>query len=111
MPFDGIRLFGTVPTATPEQIALVGEIKEMTPENIAPLATALFSDAASDVSGQIFAVRNNEIFLMSQSRPIRNAHTSDGWTAETVSERVFSAFKPSMYGLDRTSDVFTWDPV
>ncbi len=110
-PFAWSRLFGDVPDDTPEEKARLEKIREMTPEKIAPLATALFSDAARDVSGQIFAVRNNEIFLMSQSRPIRNAHTSDGWTAEAVSKRVFSAFKPSMYDLDRTSDVFTWDPV
>jgi NAD(P)-dependent dehydrogenase (short-subunit alcohol dehydrogenase family) len=110
-PFAWSRLFGNVPTDTPEQQARVEIIKQMTPEKIAPLATALLSDAAKDVSGQIFAVRNNEIFLMSQSRPIRAAHTSDGWTPETVSERVLSAFKPSMYALDRTADVFTWDPV
>ena len=110
-PFAWSRLFGNVPTDTPEQKARVEIIKQMTPEKIAPLATALLSDAAKDVTGQIFAVRNNEIFLMSQSRPIRTAHTSDGWTPETVSERVLSAFKPSMYALDRTADVFTWDPV
>ncbi len=110
-PFAWGRLFGNVPTDTPEQKARVEIIKQMTPEKIAPLATALLSDAAKDVTGQIFAVRNNEIFLMSQSRPIRTAHTADGWTPETVSERVLSAFKPSMYALDRTADVFTWDPV
>ncbi len=110
-PFAWGRLFGTVPTDTPEQQARVEKIKQMTPEKIAPLATALFGDAAKDVTGQIFAVRNNEIFLMSQSRPIRTAHTAEGWTPETVSERVFSAFRPSMYALDRTADVFTWDPV
>jgi NAD(P)-dependent dehydrogenase (short-subunit alcohol dehydrogenase family) len=110
-PFAWSRLFGSVPTDTPEQKARVERIKEMTPEKIAPLVVALFGDAAKDVTGQIFAVRNNEIFLMSQSRPIRNAHTSDGWTPETVSERVFSAFKPSMYALDKTADVFTWEPV
>ena len=110
-PFAWSRLFGNVPTDTPEQQARVEIIKQMTPEKIAPLATALLSDAAKDVTGQIFAVRNNEIFLMSQSRPIRTAHTADGWTPETVSERVLSAFKPSMYALDRTADVFTWDPV
>jgi NAD(P)-dependent dehydrogenase (short-subunit alcohol dehydrogenase family) len=110
-PFAWSRLFGKVPTDTPEQKARVEIIKQMTPEKIAPLAVALQSDDASDVTGQIFAVRNNEIFLMSQSRPIRTAHTSDGWTPETVCERVFSAFKPSMYALDRTADVFTWDPV
>jgi len=48
---------------------------------------------------------------MSQARPVRTAHTSDGWTPETVSERVFSSFRASMYPLDRTADVFTWDPV
>ncbi len=110
-PFAWSRLFGNVPTDTPEQQARVEIIKQMTPDKIAPLATALLSDAAKDVTGQIFAVRNNEIFLMSQSRPIRTAHTSDGWTPETVIERVLSAFKPSMYELDRTADVFTWDPV
>jgi hypothetical protein len=56
-------------------------------------------------------VRSNEIFLMSQSRPIRTAHTSDGWNPETVNERVFSAFRPSMYALDVTASVFSWDPV
>jgi NAD(P)-dependent dehydrogenase (short-subunit alcohol dehydrogenase family) len=110
-PFAWSRLFGKVPTETPEQQARMEKIKEMTPEKIAPLASALFSDAAKDVTGQIFAVRNNEIFLMSQSRPIRTAHTSDGWTPETVSERVFGAFGPSMYPLDVTADVFSWDPV
>ncbi len=110
-PFAWSRLFGAVPTDTPEQQARVEKIKQMTPEKIAPLATALFGDAAKDVTGQIFAVRNNEIFLMSQSRPIRAAHTAEGWTPETVSERVFSAFQPSMYPLDRTADIFTWDPV
>ena len=110
-PFAWSRLFGNVPTDTPEQQARVEIIKQMTPEKIAPLATALLSDDAEDVTGQIFAVRNNEIFLMSQSRPIRAAHASDGWTPETINERVLSAFRPSMYALDRTADVFSWDPV
>jgi hypothetical protein len=110
-PFAWSRLFGNVPSDTPEEKARLEIVKQMTPEKIAPLAVALLGDAAIDVTGQIFAVRNNEIFLMSQSRPIRTAHTSDGWTPESVSERVFSAFKPSMYALDRTADVFTWDPV
>ena len=110
-PFAWSRLFGNVPTDTPEQQARVEIIKQMTPEKIAPLAIALLSDDAEDVTGQIFAVRNNEIFLMSQSRPIRAAHASDGWTPETINERVLSAFRPSMYALDRTADVFTWDPV
>jgi hypothetical protein len=41
---------------------------------IAPLAAFLLGDSAKDVTGQIFAVRINEIFLMGQSRPFRSIH-------------------------------------
>ena len=44
----------------------------------------LAGDAAADVSGQIFAVRANEIFLLSQTRPLRSIHRSEGWTPETI---------------------------
>ena len=72
---------------------------------------ALTSDAGSEVTGQIFGVRNNEIYLFSQPRPIRTAHTSDGWTPETVAERVFPMFRNDFYPLHKSGDVFTWDPV
>jgi hypothetical protein len=49
-------------------------MKQMTPAKIAPLAVALCSDSSATVSGQVFAVRNNEIFLMSQPRPLRSVH-------------------------------------
>jgi NAD(P)-dependent dehydrogenase (short-subunit alcohol dehydrogenase family) len=110
-PFAWSRLIGTLPSETPEQQQRLEKVKQMTPEKIAPLAAALFSDAAREVTGQIFAVRNNEIFLMSQPRPIRAAHTAEGWTAEAVASRVLPAFRPSMYALDKTADVFSWDPV
>ena len=61
-------------------------MKQMTPAKIAPLAVCLLSDAAQDVTGQIFAVRKNEIFLMSQTRPVRSVHRGEGWTPETVAE-------------------------
>jgi NAD(P)-dependent dehydrogenase (short-subunit alcohol dehydrogenase family) len=63
------------------------------------------------VSGQVFAVRANEIFLMSQSRPIRSMHAADGWTPETVANCAIPAMRPSFYRLDRSQDVFDWDPV
>jgi enoyl-[acyl-carrier-protein] reductase (NADH) len=68
-PFAWSRMIGSIPTDTPEQQARVAKIQQMTPAKIAPLAVYLASDAAKDVNGQIFAVRNNEIFLMSQPRP------------------------------------------
>ena len=75
------------------------------------MAVALASDRAKDVTGQIFAVRNNEVYLMSQSRPLRSVQRSDGWTAETVLEHAFPAMQAHFYPLDRSADVFSWDPV
>ncbi|MFZ2392569.1 SDR family oxidoreductase, partial [Rhodoferax sp.] len=68
-PFAWSRMIGAIPTDTPEQQARVEKLKKLGTEQIAPMATFLASDAAADVTAQIFAVRGNEIFLMSQSRP------------------------------------------
>ena len=110
-PFAMSRMIGTIPTADAEGKARLERLKDMTPAKIAPLAGVLCSDAAKSVSGQIFAVRNNEIFLFSQPRPIRSAQASAGWTAEAIIDRVLPAFRPDMPPLDRTSDVFCWDPI
>ncbi len=110
-PFAWSRLIGTIPTDTPEQQARVEKIKQMIPARIAPVAVALASDRAKDVTGQVIAVRNNEIFLMSQSRPLRSVQRSDGWTAETVLAHALPAMQAHFYPLDRSADVFSWDPV
>jgi NAD(P)-dependent dehydrogenase (short-subunit alcohol dehydrogenase family) len=110
-PFAWSRMIGSIPTETDAEKARVERMKQMTPAKIAPLAVALASDAAADVSGQVFAVRNNEIFLMSQPRPVRSVHRGEGWTPETVAQHALPALKGSFYALDRSSDVFTWEPV
>ena len=67
--------------------------------------------SAKDVTGQIFAVRMNEIFLMGQSRPLRSIHRSEGWTPQSIAEHGMPALKSSFYKLDRSADIFPWDPV
>jgi NAD(P)-dependent dehydrogenase (short-subunit alcohol dehydrogenase family) len=110
-PFAWSRMIGSIPAETPEQQARVAKLKRMTPDKIAPMATFLASDAAAGVTGQIFAVRNNEIFLISQPRPIRSVHRGEGWTPESIAEHALPALKASMYDLDVSADVFSWDPV
>ena len=110
-PFAWSRMISSIPTDTPEQQARVAKMQQMTPAKIAPLAGYLVSDASAEVSGQIFAVRNNEIFLMSQPRPERSVQRSEGWTIESIAEHAMPALKASLYPLDRSGDVFTWDPV
>ena len=105
------RLTGTVPSETEEQKKRLARITQMKPAKIAPVAVFLASDAAKDVTGQIFAVRHNEIFLMSQSRPLRSVHRAEGWTPETVADHAMQALRPSFVSLDRSADIFCWDPV
>jgi NAD(P)-dependent dehydrogenase (short-subunit alcohol dehydrogenase family) len=110
-PFAWSRMTSSIPTDTPEEQARVDKLRQMTPDKVAPLAVYLASDAANSVNAQVFAVRNNEILLMSQPRPIRSVHRSEGWTPESVAEHAIPALKASFFALDRSADVFTWDPI
>ena len=64
-------MIGSIPTETEAEKERVARLQQMTPEKIAPLVVYLGSDRAAGISGQIFSVRNNEIFLFNQTRPIR----------------------------------------
>ena len=110
-PFAWSRMIGSIPTETPEEQARVERIKQMTPAKIAPMAVALASDDSAHVNGQVFAVRNNEIFLMSQPRPVRSVHRSEGWTPQSVLDQAMPALKSSFFDLERSGDVFSWDPI
>ncbi len=110
-PFAWSRMTSSIPAETPEQKARVAKLEQMTPDKNAPLAVYLASEAAKDVTGQVFAARHNEIFLMSQSRPLRSVHRGEGWTPALVAEHAMPALRASMLPLDRSQDVFSWDPV
>jgi NAD(P)-dependent dehydrogenase (short-subunit alcohol dehydrogenase family) len=110
-PFAWTRMTSSIPSDTPEQQARVAKLKVMTPEKVAPIAVYLASDRSVDVTAQIFCVRANEIYLMSQSRPLRSVHTSDGWTADTIANHAIPALKAHFYDVEISGDVFCWDPV
>ncbi|MHC0505781.1 SDR family NAD(P)-dependent oxidoreductase [Achromobacter aegrifaciens] len=110
-PLAWSRMTETIPAKTEEQARHVEKIRRMGPETIAPLICYLASDASAEVSGQVFAIRLNEIFLMSQSRPVRSVHRSDGWTTESIAEHGMAALRASFMPLDTSAQVFAWDPV
>ena len=99
-----------VPVATIEYIAATKEWADKAGKGDA-WKDWWFGDAAKDVTGQIFAVRMNEIFLMSQSRPLRSIHRAEGWTPQTLAEHGIPALKSSFYKLDRSADIFNWDAI
>ena len=110
-PFAWSRMIGSIPTNTPEELARVEKLKAMSPDKIAPVVVFLLSELAAKVTGQIFAVRKNEVMLMSQSRPLRSVQRDGGWTPELLAEQLVPSMRHAFYGLDRSADVFSWDPV
>jgi NAD(P)-dependent dehydrogenase (short-subunit alcohol dehydrogenase family) len=110
-PFAWSRLAGTIPPKTEEERLRVERLKTMTTDKVAVVATFLASDISAPATGQIFGVRQNEVFLFSQPRPLRSVHRAEGWTPATLAEHMATAFEPSYYPLDRTSDVISWDPI
>ena len=110
-PFAWSRMTSSIPMDTPDQKARAGKLSVMAPEKNAPLAVLLASDRAAHVTGQVFTVRHNEVFLMSAMRPIRSVHRGEGWTPESLAEHALPALTPSLLPLDRSQDVFGWDPV
>jgi NAD(P)-dependent dehydrogenase (short-subunit alcohol dehydrogenase family) len=110
-PFAWSRMTSSIPAETDAEKARVARLQQMTPDKNAPLAVFLASDAAKDVTGQIFAARHNELFVFSQPRPVRSAHRAEGWTPESIAETAMPALKSGFLPLDRSADVFCWDPI
>lgn len=107
------RMIESVPGLSPEeQERYIEKRRQLTrADQIAPLAVYLCSNAASEVTGQIFGARGNEIYLYNQPRPIRTLHRADGWTPSRLAEMLVPAFRTSFTPSERTRDVFGWEPI
>ncbi|HEX4079052.1 MAG TPA: SDR family NAD(P)-dependent oxidoreductase [Rhizomicrobium sp.] len=111
-PFAWTRMIASIPVKDEASAQRVERMKNMMrADQVAQLAVALASPSTKEVSGQIFAARGNEIFLMSQPRPIRGIGKLEGWTPQTIADHVMPALKPSFFDLGATTSVFGWDPV
>ena len=110
-PFAWSRMTNSIPSNTDAEKERVERLKKMTPDKNAPLAVFLASEAAKEVTGQIFSARLNELFIYNQNRPVKSIHSENGWTPEGIAERAFPAFKNSMTPNERSGDVFSWDPI
>ena len=110
-PFAWTRMIDTIPVKDEAAAARAERMKQLTrADQIAPPAIALCADPKT--SGQIFTVRGNEIFLMSQPRIERGMADAQGWTAQSLLSRAFPAMEASYFGVEEnTRAVFPWEPV
>lgn len=111
-PFAWTRMVEAIPVQSEAQLRAFEKFRaHATAAQVAPLVVYLASEAAKAVSGQIFGVRGNEIYLMSQPRPIRSLHRGDGWTPERLAETLVPALSRELTPLEGTNEYFAWDPI
>ncbi|MDR5777166.1 MULTISPECIES: SDR family NAD(P)-dependent oxidoreductase [unclassified Caballeronia] len=110
-PWAWTSMMASIPAETPEQQARVAKLKTMESAKIAPLAVYLASDRSAHVSGQIFGVRANELYLFNQIRMIRSIHRDGGWTPESIADTAIPALESSFFENVPASQLTPWDPV
>ena len=111
-PFAWTRMIEAIPVTSEDMAEAFDKFRRnASAEQIAPVATYLVSKAAKDVTGNIFGVRGNEIYLMSQPRPIRTLHKGDGWTPEDLAQTLEPALRHDLYGLESSDGYYAWDPI
>ena len=111
-PFAWTRMIATIPVKDEASAERVGRMKNaMRADQVAQLAVALASPEAKDVSGQIFAVRGNEVILFDQPRPVRNMANLEGWTPRSLLDVALPAMKNSFFSIGASASVFPYDPI
>ena len=76
-----------------------GEFDQLAPENIAPLVAFLASDAAADITGQVFGIQGGLVELYQGWHPVAALGKDERWTPEEHAERAGELWKemPKQY--------------
>ena len=110
-PFAWTRMVATIPVTDEASAQRVERFRTgMRSDQVAQLAVALAADGASDVSGQIFAVRGNEVILFNQPRPIASVAQPSGWSPADLLAHGLKALRPKFTDLGASASVFPYDP-
>jgi NAD(P)-dependent dehydrogenase (short-subunit alcohol dehydrogenase family) len=110
-PWAWTDMTANIPADSEANIARIEKLKKMQSNKIPPLAVFLASDRGATVSGQIFGVRANEIYLFTQPRIVRALHRAEGWTPESIGEQAIPALMPSFSDNEPSMSITPWDPI
>ncbi len=111
-PFAWTRMTASIPVTDEASASRVERMRTgMRADQVAQLAVALAADASEAVTGQIFAVRGNEVVLFNQPRPVASIARSDGWTPEKLLSEGLPSLRPRFTDLGASASVFPYDPI
>jgi NAD(P)-dependent dehydrogenase (short-subunit alcohol dehydrogenase family) len=77
--------------------------EKIRPDQPARFSVALVSEAAKNVSGQVFGVSGENIILYSQPRPIETCSKTDGesWSVQSILSECLPKMAPKFFDLNR----------
>jgi NAD(P)-dependent dehydrogenase (short-subunit alcohol dehydrogenase family) len=81
-----------------------GEFDALAPENVAPMVAYLASDAAADLTGQVFYVQGGLVQLYQGWTPVAEIQKAERWTPSELAGRVGELFegRPRQYSPERS---------
>jgi len=107
-PFAATRVTESIKPANPAQETYKRHALSVPAADVAAFVAYLCSPAAQDISGQLFAVRGREVFLMSQPRPVASFVATRGDDFDTG---VRAALAPHFVKLETDLEAFSSEPI
>ena len=103
----GVRANAVAPVARTRMSANVpSELAEMgDPEDVAPLVVFLLSDAAKDVTGQVYTAVGGRIAVWNQPVELRSMSVEGRWTPEQIAARFDEVGQERMGLIDRLEQI------
>jgi NAD(P)-dependent dehydrogenase (short-subunit alcohol dehydrogenase family) len=101
-PVAWTRMTQSVPVKDEAQAARRKQMAEsIRADQPARFSIALVSEAAKNVTGQVFGVSGENIILYSQPRPIETVSKAEGWTIDTILSEAIPKMEGKFYSLAR----------
>jgi hypothetical protein len=82
----------------------LGEMGE--PEDVAPLAVFLLSDASKHITGQVFTAAGPRIAVWNQPVEVRQMTTEGRWSPELIAERLDAEIGVEKMGLIERAEAY-----
>ncbi|MEM0987202.1 MAG: SDR family NAD(P)-dependent oxidoreductase [Pseudomonadota bacterium] len=111
-PFAWTRMIASIPVKDEAGAERVERMRQgMRADQVAQLAVALCAKGETPVSGQVFAVRGNEVVLFDQPRPVRSVARLEGWDPASLLGQALPAMAADFTDMGATTSVFPYEPI
>jgi NAD(P)-dependent dehydrogenase (short-subunit alcohol dehydrogenase family) len=110
-PFAATRVTDIIQPANDSQAQYKERALRVAPKHVATLVSALASDGGQSITGQLFAVRGREVFLLSQPRPIARVAATPNASAADLCAALQSELVSKFTDATTDLEAFNTEPL